>query len=240
MKYVSVKYIADELVTQFGVEMELSSVLQMSVKALKLMGVFAAQRKTFGTFVKNMRVCLPPDAYKARGCRQMAPIKDYSQNILITDPIPQPPQTFFVSPAPIPETSTDECLVIQNKDILGGYSLGPYVPYIYEHPYLHFNVTNVEVVVEYSGLALDKNGIPMIPDFATEGCLYYCLYTDAQAKLLLRKIDPAIYAEIKQWKNDKINQSIANGVMEGLNRGEMDSVLNIMVNMDRKAFGIPS
>lgn len=235
MRYITADYIADELVSQFSIEMDVWDIIRLSAKALKRVGAFALQRKVLHTLITNFQVVLPPDAYLARGVIDLTPRTSYTP-VYIVDGIYQPPQKIFVEP--IEETYVPTPILLKNNYI--PKFNGPWMPYEYDHPVMKFNETDKEILIEYTGLKVDEENKPMIPEDASEACLFFCLYSRTQSDYLLKKVDQNMVREVKDWKDTAITQCRAMLTMKALNSGEMDKLLNIMVSMDRKAYNIPS
>lgn len=235
MRYISADYIADELVSQFQIEMDVWDIVRLSAKALKRVGAFALQRKVWYTNVLNFQVVLPPDAYLARGCYRVAP-RQGGTGIFISDTIEQPSQVFFVEVAE--ETYNAQPILLKSNYV--PKILGNFMDYEYDHPVMKFNETDAEVLIEYTGLKVDDTGKPMIPEDASEACLFFCLFTHFQAAYLAKKVDHTMMKQTEVWKDTAIKQAKAKLTMSTLSTNEMDKLMNIMVTMDRKAFRIPS
>lgn len=236
MRYVTADYIADELVSQFSIEMGVWDIVRLSAKALKRVGAFALKRKVWHTLVSNYQIVLPPDAYMARGALRITPRPQLSNPVLIVDGIEQPSQVFFTE-------EVDELLSSEPYLLKSNYVpklIGQFESYEYDHPVMKFNDTDIEVVVEYTGLKVDDEGKPMIPEDATEACLFFCLFTKTQSDYLLKKVDINMMRETERWKDTTIAQARASLTMSTLNTNERDKLMNIMVSMDRKAFNVPS
>lgn len=235
MRYVTAGYVADELVDRYGLSIDIWDVVKLSASCMKRIGVFATQRKLIGTMVKNFKVHLPCDAYLARGCVRI-PAEMQSTKITIVDGIQQPPQIVFVQPVQEPFTNNVEFLKPNYIDQIRGQ----YIDFDYEHPILKFNETNVNVVIEYSGIVVDENDIPMIPESCWEACMMYCVFTRTQAQYRLNQVPRNIVKDFEEWKNIAIVQARAKATMQALTSNEKDKLLNIMVSMDRKAYNLPS
>jgi hypothetical protein len=98
----------------------------------------------------------------------------------------------------------------------------------------------VPVAIECTGIKVDKEGFPMVPEPVLLGCVYYCLFIYHQPLYLLKQIDINMMRELERWKDQHVAQANQSMMMESLTANERDDLFNIMTSMDRKAFGLPS
>jgi hypothetical protein len=180
---------------------------------------------------------LPPDAYKTRGAVRLNPTPTVP-GLMISNEIEQPPQIFFTPPEPVAETNNPDLIFLKANYV--PKLLGDFIDFVDDHPILKFNETDVDVVIEYSGLKTDKEGVPMFPEDAAEACMFFCLFTYYQSAYLAQKIPRALMMDAERWKDDGIKRGKAKMTMSGLTSNETDRLMNIMVTMDRKAFNLPS
>lgn len=238
MRYVHAESVADELLSSYGHEIDIWDIVRMSARCLKRLGAFALRRKIYQTTVNNFCVLLPPDAYKARGAIKFQPNAITDMKMMIVDGIEMPPQIFFVEPVEETETLSPELLILKPNYI--DRLRGEPIDYVDNHPVLNFNETDVEVIIEYSGLKTSSEGVPMVPEEASEACMFFCLFTITQAAYLAQKAPRAIMLDTERWKDQAMARARAKLTMDSLNSNERDKLMNIMVSMDRKAFNIPS
>lgn len=237
MRYVEAGYVADELMARYGIEMDKWDIVRLSASCLKRIGAFALQRKLYVAQVDNFQVTMPHDAYKVRGVVRLSSPKFPISNILVTDGVYQPPQIFFVEE--VQETLSTTTLILKGNYIpwLNG---AEYIDYDDDFPILKFNENDVQVAIEYTGLAIDKEGCPMIPEDVWEACMMFCLFTNFQSAYLAGTVDERKMGNTERWKDTAIAQARSKMTMSALTTNEKDKLLDIMVSIDRKVYGIPS
>jgi len=236
MRYVKAGYVADEITARYGIEIDKWDVVRLSASCLKRIGAFGLKRKVYVTTVDNFCIHMPKDAFKVRGIiRLSAPVYPTS-SFTITDGIYQPPQTFFVSDEE--ETLEPDSITLKNNYV--PQLKGVWIDYVDDFPIMKFNETDVKVAVEYTGLATDEEGFPMIPEDCWEACMFFCLFTHVQAAYLAGKINRLVVLDFERWKDTGIAQGRAKMMMSALTSNEKDKLMNIMVSYDRKVYGIPS
>ena len=114
------------------------------------------------------------------------------------------------------------------------------IDFVWTCPIMKFNETNLQILVETTEIASDKEGFPQIPEECLEACIYYCLYIYHQPMYLTGQIDGQRMSTLERWKNDKIAQGNSSLMMSSLTTNELDSLLDIMTSMGRKTLGFPS
>lgn len=234
MEYVSIRSVASRLKSQFKVDMDIYDIVMACSDALKLMGLIALDRSIYVAQVSNFCVNMPGGIWKVRGVVRLDTVRDLPITVTIDD-IYFPPQLVF--------TQTDE--EVQNPaPILFKANYipqlkGPFIDYTWKCPCIHFNETDVPVAVETTGLKLDEEKFPMIPEEAFYGCLYYALYVYHQPLFLLKQIDAQTMATVERWKDNKITQANASVLMAALSTNERNNLFDIMSSMDRKSFNLP-
>jgi len=236
MKNVKVGYIADELVARYGIEMDKWDVMRLSASCMKRMGAYALQRKVYCALVTNFTVTLPPDAYEARGAIRLTSPRVVSTPLIISDVIEQPPQVFFVET--VEDTLTQQTILLKSNYV--PWLIGDYIDYDDDFPILKFNETDIEVAIEYTGLSIDKEGFPMIPECCWEACMFFCLFTHLQSGAISGKVQVGILDRAEKWKDESIARGRASLTMRSLTSNERDKLMNIMVSLDRKSYNIPS
>lgn len=235
MQNVSVRAVASRLKSQFNIDMEIDLVVQACSDALRKMGMIALSRKVIVAKVDNFCVNLPPDVWKVRGVVRLdAP--DVFQRITLQNIHDQfPPQIVFVDQ----ENNPNDTSPVLLKSNYVPQIKGPYINFVWTCPYVKFNETNINVGIEVTGLSIDEEGFPNIPEPAYFGCLYYALFVYYQPMFLAGQIDPNRFAQIEEWKDRNVGQANSKMMLESLNSNERDSLFNIMTSFDRKRFGIP-
>jgi hypothetical protein len=213
--------------------MDIYDIIQGCSDALRKMGSIALSRSIYIASVTNYCVNLPGTVWKVRGAYRI----DGSPNLPITvtvDDIYFPPQEVFVM-----EESTIEPTVKLIESNYVPQFKGPYVDYVWDCPLVKFNETEIPVAIEVTGVKVDEEKYPMIPEPNYYGCLYYCLYVYYQPLFLLQQVPPAVMGQVEEWMNQNVAQSNQSAMMEALTANERDKLFNIMTSMDRKSFNYP-
>jgi hypothetical protein len=201
---------------------------------LKKMGAIALERSIYAAVINNFAITMPGNIWRVRGVVRLDVIPEPPITITVDD-IYFPPQVVFVSP--VEETNQSEPILFEANYV--PQFKGPYIDYIWNCPTLKFNETDVPVAIECTGIKVDKENFPMIPETAQLACVYYCLFIYYQPLFLLKQIDINMMREIERWKDQHIAQANQSMMMESLSTNERDNLFDIMTSMDRKAFGLP-
>lgn len=234
MQYVSVRSVASRLKSLFKIDMDIFDVVQGCADALKLLKMIALERSIYQCKIDNFCVNLPGTVWKVRGVVRLDQVDQPPVTIDVQD-IFFPPQIIFT------QTETDltkEGPILFKANYVPQFK-GPYIDFVWDCPLLKFNETDVEIAVEVTGLKVDEEKFPMIPEESFYACLYYCLYVFYQPLFLLKQIDLQTMQQVEAWKDAKFRQAHASNMIEGLNTNERDHLFNIMTSMDRKAFNYP-
>lgn len=234
MQYVSVRAVASRLKSQFKVDMDIFDVVQSSADALKKMGLIALSRSVYFANVSNFCVNLPGSIWKVRGVIRLDGVPDNMPSITLTD-VFFPPQVVFVMEEPAGSIGKP---VVFEANYVPQFK-GPYIDYVWDCPCLKFNETDVPVAIETTGIKLDDEGFPMIPEEAMLACIYYSLYTYYQPLFLLGQVPMNVWKEVEAWKERNIAQANASIMFSALTANEKDNLFNIMTSMDRKSFNYP-
>jgi hypothetical protein len=235
MKYIPVQAVASRLKDQFDVDMNIELVIAHSAQVLKNMGMIALQREVIVANVKNFCVNLPARVRKIRAAIQLTDSLVSSVGVFVQD-IYFPPQTIWVS-------NDEDISTISNDTVRSNYVpqvRGPYIPFVWDCPYVRFNETDMEVAFITTSIKTDKAGWPMIPEEAFEACIYYCLYVYYQPLYLIDRVSESKMQRITEWKNQKMRFAETSLMLSELSQNEMDDVFNTLTSFDRKKFGINS
>jgi len=117
---------------------------------------------------------------------------------------------------------------------------GPWVDFEWDCPFVRFNFTDFEVSLEYTELATDGDGYPLIPEEALDACVYYNVYTFAEPGLLAGQIPDYVFARVEEWKNRHVNQAKNRKAFNELSRNEHSKIFDIFTSMNRKSTNIDS
>lgn len=234
MKHQSVQAVASRLKDQFNVDMNLDQVVMHCAQVLKNMGMIALQREVIVATVKNFQVNLPARVRKIRAAIQLTDFFVSSVGVYVQD-MYHPPQTIWVS-------GEEDLSTLHNDEVFRSnyvpHVRGPYVPFVWDCPWVKFNQTDMEVAFITTSTKTDKAGWPMLPEEAFEACVYYCLYVYYQPMFLLGKIDGGRMGAITEWKNQKMRFAEASLMLSELSQNEIDEYFDILTSFDRKKFGI--
>jgi hypothetical protein len=236
MQYQSVRAVASRLKSQFKVDMDIFECIQACADALKKMGYIALKRSCYQATVQNFGVNLPGTVWKVRGVIRLDINTEAVGVTIVPQDIYFPPQLIFSFEEP---TETPNDVILLKGNYVPQFK-GPYIPYLWDSPYLKFNENDIPVAVEVTELAKDEEGFPMVPEPAFFGCLYYSLFVHYQPLALLGQIPLQLMQQVETWKNTNIAQSNSSMMMEALSVNERDNLFEIMTSMDRKHFGLPS
>lgn len=234
MQYVSARSVASRLKSRFKVDMDIFDCVQACAEALKKMGVIALDRSVYIAKVSNFGVNLPGGVWKVRGVIRLDVVPQLPVTITVQD-IFFPPQVVFTMPDPAP--STVEPILFKTNYV--PQFKGPYIDYKWDSPWLRFNETDIPVAVEVTGLKVDEEAFPMIPEENFFGCLFYALFVYYEPLYLLKQIDGQMMEKIERWKDTNISQSNAAAMLQGLTSNEKNNLFDILTSFDRKAFGLP-
>jgi hypothetical protein len=232
MQYQSVRAVASRLKSQFKVDMDIFDVVQGCSDALKKMGMISLVRYGIVARVENFTINLPGYIWKPRGVIRLSEIPEEMKEVV--DGIYFPPQILFKFDDS-DTTTTPESF----KDNYVGQFKGPWVEHVWDAPYLRFNENDVLVGIEATGIKLDDEGFPMLPEPAFFGCLYYCLFIYQQPLFLVGQIPHFVMKQTEEWKDRNIAQSNANMMLESLDSNERDKLFDIMTSFNRKTYGFP-
>ena len=235
MRNASIGEVVSTLKDEFNIDMEIYQVARHSAKALELMGMIAMRKEVARGLVENHCIKLPPEVVKISSVICTSKPIDTSWTYEIQD-IWHPPQIVFRSDetdSTLDETTTPD--VASNYIPSQHYG---YIDYVWDCPYLKFNDTDIEVMVEYSTMSLDENGYPKIPETAIDGCVHWAVFKHMQPLFMMGKVQPMVFAEVTRWKNQKMNQSRTATMMRGLNNNTRNRILNILTSFDRKRVNI--
>jgi hypothetical protein len=119
-----------------------------------------------------------------------------------------------------------------------GMPKGNWVDFTWDCPYVRFNFTDFAVALEYTSIATDDEGVPIVPEEALNACVYYNIYTYAQPGFLTGRVPQYVLKEVEQWKNQHINQAKTRKAFNELSRNEHSKLFDIFTSMDRKRTNI--
>lgn len=235
MRSVTVEAVASTLKDEFNIEMDIYKVARHCAKALELMGLISTHKEVLQGLVQNHCIKLPPEVVKIASVICTSKPVDTSWSYEIQS-IYHPPQIIFRSDSTdnnLAETETPK----YTDNYIPSQHHG-YIPYVWECPYLKFNDTDIEVLVEYSTFSLDDKGYPKIPETAIDGCVHWAVFKHMQPLFMMGKVSPTVFGEVTRWKDQKIRQSVTGTIMRGLNNNTRNRILNIMSSFDRKRVNI--
>lgn len=234
---------------QFAIELDPWQVIENSARALDLMHMLKLETAVLEAEIdENFCVKMPNEAIDIKWVIDLNLTLPTNIRAEFHDRVYQQPQIFwrsFDSNTPFDyedsqATTLPKGMSERQKAIIYDQQKGPYLPYKWECPNLLFNVSGLPIAVKYNYVPRDKEGFPIIPEEAFEGCLYYCLYVYMQPLFLLGKIQGPIFQQVQMWKDQKINQSKQKKGMADLSQNEMDKVLNALSTFDRKRVNLDS
>jgi len=241
MNTVSVQQVMAVLHRKFHIDMDYYEVLENCAEVLKKTAFMPLSRKQEIYPVSDYCVKLPPEAYVVKSAVQLEPYT--LQNNVVLQDIYHPPL----------ETVKNEVITVNASDLtevpaaseeiklqVPGTPKGPWVDFTWDCPYVRFNFTDFTVFIEYTALAVDAEGVPLIPEEALNMCVNYNVYTYAQPGFLTGRIPQYILKEVEQWKNTSINQAKNKKAFRELSRNEHSKLLDIFTSMDRKRTNIDS
>ena len=234
MKYISIYAIASELKDRFSIEEDIYVINKWVAKALEKMHMVALQRKVDKAIVPEKGcITIEGGAYKLESVYIVNhPVR---QTKFFTQDVWQPPQTIFVDDALKPDGSFNgnTPLHIIQTGVL-------YQDYTWDCPKLHFpkDAIGAEIMYEYTCIPTDKEGYPMIPEDAFDGCLYYVLWVIYQPLYLLGKVNESQMQRVEEWKRKHVAQSKNQLTMRQLSANAMNEVLDVMTSFDRKRVNI--
>lgn len=233
-QFTSVRAVASRLKSQFKVDMDIYEITQACADILKKMGFIALERSVFFANVDNFIVNMPGNIWKVRGVVRLDGSPAPPIPITLAD-IAFPPQVVFKMTEPAPGNT--QAIMFESNYV--PQFKGPYIDYVWDAPLLKFNETDIPVAIECTGIALDEEGFPEIPEEAFYGCLYYALYVYYQPLFLLGQISPQVWKEVEQWKERNVAQANHSTLMSALTANEKDKLFDILVSMDRKSTNLP-
>lgn len=234
MRTTTPEEIVSILKEDFNIERDVYTVVRHSAEILNKMGMLETKKGVLRAVVKNYSVKLPPEAISIAAVVLISKPTDPTWKYELQD-IYHPPQIVFRSAETEAEASTEVPKYIDNyiPDMNYGY-----YPYVWECPYLKFNETDVEVLVEYSEIHLDKNGFPRIPEEAKDACVHWSAFKYMKPLFMLGKVPIGVFNEVKNWKDKAVRQAKNTYAMKGLSRNNMNNVLNVISSFDRKSVNI--
>lgn len=233
----SVEAIVSRAKDQFGVEMDIYQVSENTMRALDLLGMLKLKKNVLvGKVNSSQQLRLPVDACDVKAVvtpRALNNCLPHEMRIFVND-IYFPPAIFFV---PIPNATEELADLLVATDVVVKYIdnlKGPYIDFNWNPPFIEVNSTEASLVVIYTSIPIDENGLALIPSQAFEACLYYNLYIHFQPMFLQQKVPIAVWQEIKAWKDSKFRQGKNKYMMSRLSSNELNKVMDIVTSFDRK------
>jgi hypothetical protein len=233
MTYRSVLEVASFLKDKFKIEMNIYDVILNCAEALKELKQYATVKAWVITHVENFCVNLT-GVYDVRSVIRLEEPLDLGMDVFIQD-LTFPPQVIFEMP---PQEEVNGVTEFKNNYI--PHIRGPYIDFVWECPKLKFNEDKVKVAINTISIKRDKRGYPMVPEHSFYACAYFCAYAYMWPLFLLGKVEPFVWNELKDTSDRQFAKARARRTLAGLTNNEADKLFNIMVSMDRKAYGLPS
>ena len=238
MKTVSVQQITAAIHRKFRIDMDIYEVIENSIEVLKKMGMTALTRKQEVYAVSNYCVKLPMSVNNVNSAIQLES-HNLPNNLTIQDVYRSPLST--ISNEVITVNTSDIAVNPANEEAklqVPSTPKGPWIDFTWDCPYVRFNFTDFSVFLEYTELAVDANGYPLIPEEAFNACIYYNIYMYSQPGFLTGQVPQYVLKEVEAWKNQHINQSKNSKAFGELSRNEHSKLFDILTSMDRKRTNI--
>ena len=229
MIYKSIKTVASELKDLFNIEMDLYLVVKNTVRALNDIGALRTTRGVLIRTVKDYCVQIPTGVI---GIQSIVEMENPNVQEIILQQIEHPSTVFF--------TNEDKELDVETHDLKDNYvdmPKGPYPDYVIDYPMIKFNKDGLIVAIEYSGIPLDNEGFPKVPEECIEACAYYCALIYYRPMFMLGEIDGGRMSAMEQWTRDRMDSASAKFKLGKLDKKAMNEILNVVASFDRKAYG---
>lgn len=226
MKLTTVYEIADDIKDRFGIDPDFYVLIKHCVDALKHTRLGALQRKIEKFTVDNYQVEMPCNTIWVHSVFDIRELDSLRAEDGITLPL-----------SPFGNNS-EAFLASEYTEIKGNQTAmtkGTWVNHIWRDPYVDFNVTGVDVWVEYIQTAVDENGFPLIPKVAEEACQYNYVYYHYLPQFMAGKMDGNRFSFIKEERRKKLAQAVN---LKGISRNKMSKILNSLSTFDRKTYNI--
>ena len=236
MRNAPIEEVVSTLKDEFNIDMDIYQAARHSAKALELMGMIAMRKEVLKATVQNHCIKLPPEVIKISSVICLSKPFESSIGAFEVQTIYHPPAIVWRSDetdSTLDETTTPDV----ESNYIPSQHFG-YISYVWECPWLKFNDTDIDVMVEYTTMSLDKKGYPKIPETAIDGCVHWAVFKHMQPLFMMGKVQPVVFAEVTRWKDQKMNQSRTATTMRGLNNNTRNRILNIMTSFDRKRVNI--
>ena len=228
--HVSVKEIQTRLYDDFDIEMDEYLIDRHSRDALQKIRmvplcrrVLTGKAEDYKLDIRNFKpysikavIILNPETL-------IYPATTIQQNIY-------PPQVVFE----VPEEDTTGVLLDSPLNVIP-HIKGQYIDYKWDGSCLKFNEQVPEVAVEFVTLSTDKDGYLRIPEDLTDAVVHYCAFVHLRPNYILGKITENVMQRIEFWKDKAFISGKIGAYFKGLNKNQMNKVLNYMVSFDRKA-----
>lgn len=223
-RYISYKEIVRRLIEEFNVTLQEHVILQHIHDALKDIETIATLDFLYFAKVEDFKVKAPCNLYHIKSITYNTNEYDYSL-------FPYYYQDLSILPL-IEEYYSPTGIYYEKAYNYIKAPRGHYVDYTWYDDYIKFNVNNIHVIIEYTGIYTDEEGYPMIFEDWALAVLYYVASKHDFAKLRAGMIDPAIYQETLRIYNQEKNKAKT----PLYNRNRLNKALDVLYSNDRKSF----
>lgn len=116
------------------------------------------------------------------------------------------------------------------------YQSGKLIKYREEGDTLLFDKNYKHVCILYHGIIVDEDGLPLLNDKEIRALAAFVVYSDTYKQALMRK-DGNLLQLAQVAKADWVKSCTAARISDKFSQNDMDSILDVKVRWDRKAYG---
>lgn len=239
--YTTIEEIGARINSEFRIDVDEYFVRQHALDAVNEMGLISTEEILLRGTIKDYKMKIPASSggitrinwVIAGDAKASTTVSLSIQNIFF------PPQVVFT---PVPNENIEIALIEEEGPINVIPSIrGPYIPFTWKKPFLAFNETERQVVVYAERLKLDPNTkLPLIPQECLAACAYYCVEVYYKPMFMLGKVPPFVWEKLEQWTNRHFARGQNQLAGKQLNQNVLNDAMDVVVSMDRKAYGIDS
>ena len=232
--YRTVKAVAALARDKWGIEMDHWTIASNCKRVMKDERVVPLLKKLSVHTVADFNVNLGNDINKILAVILLDQPRLLTTGTIRLGEIEFPEQIFWVSDDSNQEITSDELTQLNALP----YFRGPYVDYVWDKPHMKFNFNDIVVGIVYSCIATDENNLVLIPDEMVDALANYVAEVHLKPLFLLGKVPMGIYKEVQNEVNESFGNGRWNMLMNDLSQNELNSVMNTMTSMDRKAYNV--
>lgn len=226
----------------FGKETDLEEVLTFVDHILRETGTIARKKLFIRAKVTDRKIGLPCGTYSVDSVTTSKPFQWYtptlhdpsSESFLLNYIVPHHMYNGYSLDINTIEATAP--FICEEDQMPVGSPKGNYVDYEHLGDQLKFNFTDECVDVVVRVIQTDQDGYPFITDKAAIAFAYWLNFVDVQRMRFKKMADASMLAEAQELAHQHIARA---RTPEAVSKNEMNDLLNVMTNMNRKSYNLP-